>query len=707
MERRRIMNDYNSPSNVYRWNDVALEEWKQLQETTDWLQTEWKSFINAGQLKPDSRVAPEIYSSWIRCRNREIDPFDDAPVILPQNALDRKLAENKQLIKILVPLFHDVAETFKDTGFRINLYDKHLYLLMRFGKRINKGDSDRRDILPGTSQREEDAGTTAVNLAALLEQPLQVQSYEHYKTCYHHLTCVAAPIIHHGQLAAVIELAGNCWPMHKLTLGLLTSLKNNIEYRLSKNTSNTESVLSVNINRELIEMIDEATVVANGCGKIILTNKSANQLLCKGWQDVVGFSCESVWGKNNLFSEVLNSKEEIINREVTMNVEDTPTKLFGTVRLNMDESGKITNIIGTFKETNSGIGKSRSDSRFKAHYTFENLVGESFEIRQAIRLARETAKMHSNILILGESGTGKELFAQSIHNTSPYKMGPFVAVNCSAIPNGLLESELFGYEGGSFTGAKKEGGMGKFELAAGGTIFLDEINSMTQDMQVKLLRVIQSRTLMRIGGTKEISIHVRIIASSNVDLWDMVKKGQFREDLYYRINVVAIYIPPLRERHGDIDILIDYLINKLSDQLKKEVHIDDNARQVLKSYNWPGNVRELENVLEKSIIMARVSEQNNITLADIFTYRGIKEFNERNTLANMNASYVNATGMALSNINRASLDMIEKEMIERVLKENNCNLSITAKQLGIARNTLYSKIKRYSIIYHSAEFYNP
>lgn len=240
-------------------------------------------------------------------------------------------------------------------------------------------------------------------------------------------------------------------------------------------------------------------------------------------------------------------------------------------------------------------------SGFKPNYTFDSIIGSSNTTKKMIYECKRAASSSSNILILGESGTGKELVAQAIHSASKYSTGPFVAINCGALPKGLVESELFGYERGAFTGANKDGHPGKFELADGGTLFLDEIGEMPLDVQVTLLRVLETREVVRIGGKYPKPIDVRIIAATNRDLREAVKDKTFRDDLYYRLNVLSIRIPPLRERGDDILELTDYFIKGFSSSKGITYSVDPRVYDILTRYTWPGNIRELENTIERAV----------------------------------------------------------------------------------------------------------
>ncbi|MTI46465.1 sigma-54 interaction domain-containing protein [Sporosalibacterium faouarense] len=317
---------------------------------------------------------------------------------------------------------------------------------------------------------------------------------------------------------------------------------------------------------------------------------------------------------------------------------------------------------------------------YGSKYSWETIIGNSPIMAQAKYMGRKAAQTNSNVLLLGESGTGKELFAHAIHNDSARNYCPFVKVNCAAIPSDLLESELFGYDEGAFTGAKRGGKIGKFELANGGSIFLDEIGDMPMEMQAKLLRVLQEREFERIGSNKPIKVDIRVIAATNKELRELIDQGKFREDLYYRLNVMTIEIPPLRERYGDIEKLTHILIEKVSNQIGKYVSdISKKAMDYLSVHSWPGNVRELENVLERAI---------NLTETDIIKPVHLPVYITQNTKK------------AMSGPVRPLKDIVEdaeKEAIVRCLEHTNGNKLRAAKMLDISRSSLYDKIEKYNI----------
>jgi PAS domain S-box-containing protein len=327
----------------------------------------------------------------------------------------------------------------------------------------------------------------------------------------------------------------------------------------------------------------------------------------------------------------------------------------------------------------------------EAKYSFDDIVGESEEIKFAIEQARLGAITPATVLLRGESGTGKELFAHAIHNESKRKFNKFVRVNCAALTHSLLESELFGYEEGAFSGASKGGKRGLFEEADGGSIFLDEIGEISSSTQAKLLRVLQEHEIIRVGGTKPIPINVRIIAATNVNLERKIIEGGFREDLYYRINRLPIHIPPLRERKEDLEILSLRLLQKLNQDYGRNIEgVKEEAIKYLQEYNWPGNVRELENVLGRAIIHMGFHEH-------VIDIDSIPPFQDKITSAFTSRQQATVLTTDVGKSLNDQLDDFEKRVIKDTLEVNNGNKTKTAKSLGISLRNLYYKLEKYNL----------
>lgn len=361
----------------------------------------------------------------------------------------------------------------------------------------------------------------------------------------------------------------------------------------------------------------------------------------------------------------------------------------------LKENNTNIGVIIILKDIKSILNIISKYSNSEAPYKFDDIIGISPQLGKVINESKQIANSPSTVLITGESGCGKELLAQAIHNESSRKNKPFVVLNCGAIPKNLIESELFGYEEGAFTGAKKGGRTGKFELADGGTLFLDEIGEMPLEMQVTLLRVLQEGCITRVGGKNTIPVNVRIIAATNKDLKKEIKKGTFREDLFYRLNVIPLKLPPLKDRIGDVPILLEYFLNIKSKELQKPIpKISQKLYKKMLCYCWPGNVRELENCVE-----------NIVNLNGVTTYE--MNFDEchcmtRDNLGNVINKTLNDTSSEtnVSDTEEAKiipLITLEQEAIKNALYICKGNMTKTAHCLGISRNALYNKINRYNL----------
>lgn len=458
---------------------------------------------------------------------------------------------------------------------------------------------------------------------------------------------------------------------------------NQLLHKLNEERNSSEILNTV------IETAYDGMVIINKLGIITMISKAYTEFLGIKREDAIGRHVSEVIENTRMPIVLETGKEEVAQ------LHKIKRNYMIASRIPIIKNGEIIGVMGkvlfrNVKELNSlykristiekelATYKSKLREFNTASYLLEDIIGESDSIIVAKAIVEKAAHTSSNVLILGESGTGKEIFAHAIHSESSRHEGPFVKVNCAAIPSDLLESELFGYEAGAFTGAKKEGKIGKFEIANEGTIFLDEIGDMPLHMQVKLLRVIQERELEKVGGVASKKINIRIIAATNRNLRKLVSEGKFREDLYYRLNVVTIEIPPLRERGNDIILISNHLIKKLSIDLdKKVIGISREAENYLRTYEWKGNVRELENILERAINIMGDSEI--IDVDDL-----PKEI----------------TGKKASIIPKRLKDILEeseKNAIIVALRASGGNKTKAAKILDIGRTSLYEKIEKYKI----------
>jgi PAS domain S-box-containing protein len=416
-------------------------------------------------------------------------------------------------------------------------------------------------------------------------------------------------------------------------------------------------------------------IVSDLDGNIKIANKKALDMFGYAFDEMRERKVSKLFTGWATVKNIVISKHNFVDEEVFVNARTNKLKFNLSAYPLFDSNKEVMDIVYTFNELKKERKLANKIMGRQAIYTFDKIIGENQKFKRIIGFAKKIADSKSTILITGESGTGKEVFAQSIHNYGNRCEGPFVAINSGAIPKNLIESELFGYVEGAFTGAKKGGQPGKFEIADGGTIFLDEIGEMPYDMQTRLLRVIEEGVVSRVGSTEQKVVDVRIIAASNRDLNEEVKKGNFRKDLFYRLNVLPIELPPLRERKEDIPLLIDYFMKKISKRLnKREIPIEKEQMQELMNYEWPGNVRELENFVELIINMEHMP------------FRVVT-----------NSLKVDKNEFEELKYEELSLEHIEKNHIIKVLRKYSGNITHSAEALGIGRNTLYRKIEKYEI----------
>jgi len=472
----------------------------------------------------------------------------------------------------------------------------------------------------------------------------------------------------------VLNMTGTYEKVHPHTLGMVVAAVNAIENHLQIIGAMEKLAISDQYKNTIIESMEEGILTVDQDGLITQINAQARRILELPNDVFIGRKVSDILGLNHPLTEVFVKRRNRDDEEIyweTSSGKIHCTVTSHTIKTEGKQVGLVT-ILREFKAIRQLVHKMVGA---EAKFNFNSLIGQSLSFLNTVENAKVAANSMSNVLLLGESGTGKELFAQAIHNASSRWKGPFVAVNCAALPRELVGSELFGYTEGAFTGAKRGGSPGKFELAYGGTLFLDEIGEMPLEMQAYLLRALQEKQLTRIGGQKVINIDVRVIAATNKNLWDEIRLGRFRSDLFFRLNVFTINIAPLRERKEDIPVLVNFLMEKIAKSLGKHVEdIDQHVVDCLMAYSWPGNVRELENILERAINLSR----GKTILPD-----------------NLPEYIVGKEPLPAKDI--GTLKSTEKDTILKFLEMYDGNLSMVAKKLGISRPTLYRKLDIYQI----------
>lgn len=647
------------------------------------IRKEWERFIEKGVV--DKKVIrPIILESWERSKKLGIDPNKKLFTSLKNEELIKRLKDNQQLIKISSPLLEILASSVRGSGFRIDLFDKDVYILKQWGDSEILENSRKLGSCPGVCKSEKSAGTNSIGLAHFLKIPIQIIGPEHYCSRLQQWTCSAAPIKDiFGNILGIINMTGNYRLIHKHTLGMVIATAKAIENQIHQSEVSRKLEIENKYVNTTIESNFDAVLIIDEKGRIIRINKAGEEIFGLPTDAILNQNCEDIFGVNNPLIHALDKGKEIKEEEVSLKINGRDMVFYSTIRPIFIESHEPKGVVAFFREIGAVRRMAKRYSTSKAKFTFEHLIGRNKEFMKAVVMAKKVANSSVKVLLEGETGTGKELFAQAIHNFSSRRNKPFVAINCAAIPLELMESELFGYEEGAFTGARRGGLLGKIELAEGGTLFLDEIGSMPLSLQSKFLRVLEAGIIMRIGGRREIVTDVRVISATNKDLWGEIRNGNFREDLFYRINLVTIKIPPLREKKDDIPLLIEYFYKRKSgnnNQVDISSIIEDKALQVLLSYYWPGNVRELENIVERALLF---SSGDKIKVKDLSPH--LMQVVNKETDLGLNGGKIQKLGE------------LEKELIIKALKISDGNITLAAQQLGIARNTFYVKMKKYEI----------
>lgn len=489
---------------------------------------------------------------------------------------------------------------------------------------------------------------------------------------------------------AIITPVENAWEVYyPVIVGIAHDLMLNIQFK--------------NISIKFYERSGKGLLVVDSmmAEKTIITyyNDELFKILETGSRDLNYRPVEELINplpENPEFWAIVEECKSISNYPLKLKVGKNEAECLITTDAYKQPSIKSTGVIfylTTQRKISAEVSEKMANGAIK---TFDDIIGENSALKNIIERARRMALTDSNIMILGESGTGKDVLAQAIHNGSHRRKKPFIALNCGAVPRDLIESELFGYEAGAFTGARKNGNMGKFELAMGGTIFLDEIGEMPLDLQAKLLRVVEQKQLMRLGGSRMIDVDVKIIAATNVDIWEMIETKRFRADLFYRLSTMRLNLMPLRERREDIIPLSEYFVRRISKRIGKEniMRFTDESKQLLMSMDWFGNVRELQNLIEcivqlypGDLILPEYIMENTTGYQKPYDYQIA-----RSTVA----TPVRELPPAMPIEERPQI--ITKEELARALEVCGNNRTKAAKYLGVSRRTLYRKLEEYNIL---------
>jgi transcriptional regulator with PAS, ATPase and Fis domain len=638
----------------------------------------------------DPRICPyihaEVAESWLRSQTMGVNPYLRKEfTFLDSKKFTETLRENEDILEITKHTFADLKlKEVLAKNYALYLFNAKGILLYMEG---DKGEVDYSATQSGAIWSEEAIGTSAHVLCVRLKQPYTIIGPEHFCTVFHNSIVSAAPIANDkGQIIAALVLGvhlHNNPPLENTfyvrhTLGLVKAMAVAVENGLHSKKAMRQLEMAHYRQKATMSLIDQGIITVDRAGKMTYATKEAAHILRIGDEFIQGknvrdfFSAETV--QHIMGGSNIDVEETIFadNSEVSLFLNIRPI-LSGTTG---GTNGAVLRFTPIEKINTPGSNRPGTTTDF----TFQDIIGQSEALKKAVGLARRFTASPENILLIGESGTGKELFAQAIHNES-CPAGPFMAVNCAAMPHELVESELFGYEGGSFTGAERSGRPGKIELAHGGTLFLDEIGDMPLELQAVLLRVLEDKRVMRLGGRRYKKVDFRLIAATNKDLIKLVKEKSFRDDLFYRLFVLNLHLPPLRDRKGDIAFLIEYFIEKYCRKMhRKGITVSTQAEKIMRDYPWPGNVRQLENAVIYAI---------NIVRGDVLEAKDLPPY-----LLTKEAPSVPVEGDA---IKVYKIEMMEKVLIENAIFKTKNNITKAAELLGLAKSTLYRKIKEYGI----------
>ncbi len=652
----------------------------------------WQAFISSGQ-QDLLKVRPEIIASWQRCVSMGVDPENNS---LHDHVSDKNLSTllqaRQKLITAAHPFMAELYNIVKGTGFVVVLTNEDGYILELFGDDGAEKLPMTANFFIGASWHEKDAGTNAIGAALEMKKPVQVSGPEHFCRKHHCLTCSAAPIFDSSDnLIGILDISGDYESAHAHTLGMVVAAAQAIIAHLRIKKQNHQLAAA---NKKLVNffnMVSDGVLILDKKGIVTELNPAAEKIFGRNKEELQGRRLYTLLSGTSNCSEVkaiLNWQRSQSEIELTLETAGGQCQCLASAEPIINEQELITGSLISLRPVKVVQHMIHRYSGYSASLEFDNIIGQSREMREAVELAKLSAQSSSNVLLQGESGTGKEIFAQAIHNRSCRRTAPFIPLNCGAIPRELVGSELFGYEEGAFTGARKGGKPGKFELAAGGTLFLDEIGDMPLEQQAVLLRVIQEKRMTRIGGIKDIPVDGRLICATHKNLLEKVRMGTFRQDLYYRLNVMSITIPPLRERLEDIPLLFEHFLEILCRDRGQKLSVNRDLMHYLYAYPWPGNVRELQNVVERA---------TNLAVNGVITVHqlpaellGRHECPETRVLSTVPVKD--------RSVRRQQRREREKQQIVQLLNVHDGNITEVARRLGVSRKTVYNRMSRYAIV---------
>ena len=606
----------------------------------------WKKFVNEGVLD-SNRINERISESWHRCKQANVNPhMNKGQKVLSSNIFREQKKKSEIFLDIALPQIQNMRKTIDELQMMALLIDPDGYVLSLSGNKQTLKRAKHINFIEGVKWTEAAVGTNAIGTALEIEEAIMISGTEHYSVVSHSWSCAAAPIHNDdGKLIGILDFSCPIECSHPYMLGMVTSIAHAIERECSIRVHQNE----LHLIHRFLDVIDsdEQVVICNHRDVIVSASKSVRERVTN-------------WSRMKL--------EDLVHHGLE-------TKLEIPVYSNERMIGKCM-YLKENKQMNT-----YSAFTFIKGITFPGVTGTSKAFQHTLEEIKLVSPTDASVYVCGETGVGKEYVARAIHENSPRKDGPFIAVNCGSLPKELMESELFGYAEGAFTGARRQGYKGKFEQANGGTLFLDEIGEVPPEMQVALLRVLQERTITPIGSSKEVPVNIRIITATHKDLLRLVEEGKFRQDLYYRLHVYPLYVPSLIERKEDIP----YFIQHFCERKNWNVVFPKSICNQFLQHTWPGNIRELVNALERIYILSQGREICEKQVAFLIqTMMGNQQ--------QLELQVENKTEHTLN-----FREKIQRDSMIEALEKTNGNVSLAAKLLNVPRSTFYKRMQKYKL----------
>ncbi|MDZ4620090.1 sigma-54-dependent Fis family transcriptional regulator [Bacillus cereus] len=606
----------------------------------------WKKFVNEGVLD-SNRINQRISESWHRCKQANVNPhMNKGQKVLSSNIFREQKKKSEIFLDIALPQIQNLRKNIDELQMMALLIDPDGYVLSLSGNKQTLKRAKHINFIEGVKWTEAAVGTNAIGTALEIEEAIMISGTEHYSVASHSWSCAAAPIHNDdGKLIGILDFSCPIECSHPYMLGMVTSIAHAIERECSIRVHQNE----LHLIHRFLDVIDsdEQVVICNHRDVIVSASKSVRERVTN-------------WSRMKL--------EDLVHHGLE-------TKLEIPVYSNERMIGKCM-YLKENKQMNT-----YSAFTFIKGITFPGVTGTSKAFQHTLEEIKLVSPTDASVYVCGETGVGKEYVARAIHENSPRKDGPFIAVNCGSLPKELMESELFGYAEGAFTGARRQGYKGKFEQANGGTLFLDEIGEVPPEMQVALLRVLQERTITPIGSSKEVPVNIRIITATHKDLLRLVEEGKFRQDLYYRLHVYPLYVPSLIERKEDIP----YFIQHFCERKNWNVVFPKSICNQFLQHTWPGNIRELVNALERIYILSQGREICEKQVAFLIqTMMGNQQ--------QLELQVENKTEHTLN-----FREKIQRDSMIEALEKTNGNVSLAAKLLNVPRSTFYKRMQKYKL----------